>query len=124
MEPQQMLFGYLLTELRKKGYSVYDGILPPKDTPYPFIYLGDSQTVDEARKREVQGTVYQTVHIWHDNLNQRGTVSAMILEIKNLCRQLENTSGWLLAECSSQILPDNTTNRPLMHGIIELGFKF
>lgn len=124
MEPQQMLFGYLLTELRKKGYSVYDGVLPPKDTPYPFIYLGNSQTVDAVRKREVQGTVYQTIHVWNDDLNQRGTVSAMILDIKNLCRKLENTSGWLLAECSSQILPDTTTNRPLMHGIIELGFKF
>lgn len=124
MEPQQMLFGYLLTELKAKGYSVYDGALPADGTPYPFIYLADSQTVDEARKDSVQGIVYQTVHVWHDNPKERGTVSAMILDIKNTCRKLESETGWLLAECSSRILADNTTGRALMHGIIETGFRF
>nr|DAI34283.1 MAG TPA: hypothetical protein [Caudoviricetes sp.] len=124
MEPQQMLFTYLLTALRGKGYSVYDGALPPEDTPYPFIYLGDSQTVDENRKQAVQGIVYQTIHIWHNKDNQRGTVSAMVLDVKTVCRELERQSGWLLSECSSQILPDNTTNKPLMHAVIEAGFKF
>ena len=124
MEPQQMLFGYLLTELRDKGYSVYDGALPSDKAPYPFIYLADSQTVDAARKDAVQGTVYQTLHVWHDNPQERGTVSAIILDIKRLCRKLENETGWLLAECSSRILSDDTTGRVLMHGIIETGFKF
>lgn len=124
MEPQQMLFGYLLTELKEKGYSVYDGALPSDKASYPFIYLADSQTVDAARKDAVQGTVYQTLHVWHDNPKERGTVSAIILDIKNLCRKLENESGWLLSECSSRILSDDTTGQVLMHGIIETGFKF
>ena len=124
MEPQQMLFGYLLTELRDKGYSVYDGALPSDKAPYPFIYLADSQTVDAARKDAVQGTVYQTLHVWHDNPQERGTVSAIILDIKRLCRKLENETGWLLSECLSRILSDDTTGRVLMHGIIETGFKF
>lgn len=124
MEPQQMLFGYLLTELKAKGYSVYDGALPADGTPYPFIYLADSQTVDETRKDAVQGTVYQSIHVWHDNPRERGTVSAIIYDIKTLCRKLENESGWLLSECSSSILADNSTGKTLMHGIIQTGFKF
>lgn len=124
MEPQQMLFTYLLTALREKKYDVYDGMLPPEDVSYPIIYLGDSQMVDENRKQAVQGTVYQTIHIWHNNVRQRGTVSAMILDIKSICRQMEEQTGWLLAECSSQILPDDTTNIPLVHGLIEVGFRF
>lgn len=124
MEPQQMLFTYLLTALREKGYQVFDGALPPPGTPYPFIYLGDSQTVDIRRKQVIQGTVYQTIHVWHNRADQRGTVSAMLLDIKTVCRELEHNSGWLVAECSSQILPDNTTDVPLLHGVIELGFRF
>lgn len=124
MEPQQMLFSYLLTALKEKGYRVYDGVLPPAGTTYPFIYLGDSQTIDIKRKREIQGTVYQTIHVWHNRPDQRGALSSMILDIKTVCRRLENNSGWLMAECSSQILPDTTTDAPLLHGIIEVGFKF
>lgn len=124
IEPQQALFGYILTELKEMGYSVFDGELPKDETTYPFIYLADSQTVDEARKDAVQGTVYQTIHVWHDKVRERGTVSAIIYDIKTLCRKLENESGWLLSECSSRILADNSTGRTLMHGIIETGFKF
>ena len=124
MEPQQMLFTYLLTALRGKKYVVHDGMMPPEGTPYPFVYLGDSQMVDENRKQAVQGTVYQTIHIWHNNVRQRGTVSAMMLDIKAVCRQLENQTGWLLTECASRILPDDTTDTPLMHGLIEVAFRF
>ena len=124
MDPQQMLFSKLLVELRAKGYDVYDGALPPENTPYPFIYLGDSQTVDAARKGAVQGTVFQTIHIWHDNLKKRGDLSAMILAVKGTCREIENTTGWLLSECSTQILPDTTTRTPLLHAVIETGFRF
>lgn len=124
MDPQQMLFSKLLVELRAKGYDVYDGALPPENMPYPFLYLGDNQTVDAARKGAVQGTVYQTIHIWHDDLKRRGDLSAMILAVKDVCRVIENTTGWLLSECSTQILPDTTTRTPLLHAVIETGFRF
>lgn len=124
MDPQQKLFTYLLVELQKQGYRVYDGPLPPDDVGYPFIYLGENQTVDEIRKQAVQGAVYQTIHVWHNNVRQRGTVSALIFAVKTVCRQLERESGWLLSECSSQVLPDETTNIPLLHGIVEAGFRF
>lgn len=43
MDPQQELFTKLLTEIKALGYDVYDGFLPPDGTPYPFVYLADSQ---------------------------------------------------------------------------------
>ena len=43
MDPQQELFTELLLKLKELGYDVYDTFLPPEDTPYPFIYLADSQ---------------------------------------------------------------------------------
>ena len=124
MEPQQMLFTSLLVGLREKGYDVYDGALPPEGTAYPFIYMGDSQTVDVNRKAERQGNISQTIHIYHNDTDERGTLSAMILNVKRICWELEQKSGWLLSECDSRILPDDTTSTPLLHAIINLGFKF
>lgn len=124
MEPQQNIFTTLLQRLRATCYDVYDGMLPPEGVPYPFIYLGEAQTVDVPRKGTIQGEVYQTIHVWHNNPRQRGRVSRMLGDIKTICRDIENSSGWLLAECSDQILPDDTTNEPLMHGIVTLGFRF
>lgn len=124
MEPQQNIFTSILQRLRQAGYTVYDGLLPPAGAAYPFIYMGEAQTIDQKLKDTIHGEVYQTIHVWHNNPRQRGTVSAMLGAIKATCRDLENTSGWLLAECSDQILPDNTTDEPLMHGIVNLGFRF
>lgn len=36
MDPQQELFTCLLSEIRKRGYDVYDGGLPPEGAPYPL----------------------------------------------------------------------------------------
>lgn len=124
MDPQQKLFSSLLVALRAKSYEVYDGALPPEGTPYPFIYLGDNQTIDAARKGAWQGIVYQTIHIWSDDVKRRGDLSAMILAVKETCREIENSTGWMMSECSTQILPDNTTKTPLLHAVIETGFRF
>jgi len=63
MDPQQELFAELLQKIKEWGYDVYDGALPPKDTPYPFVYLADSQQIDDANKTAVFGSVYQTIHV-------------------------------------------------------------
>lgn len=126
IDPQQELFTRLKLDLEALGYRVYDGALPPEDTPYPFVYLGDFRQSDSAAKGEVYGYVYPTIHVWHNNARQRGTVSGMLLAIKRACRAIEHTGhfAWLLQSCSQQILPDHTTKTPLLHGVIEAGYKF
>ena len=126
MDPQQELFTELLLELRKLGYGVYDTFLPPEDTPYPFIYLADSQQTDTQTKSAVMGNVYQTIHVWHDNPKQRGTVSQMLLDVKKVCYKLEHTENfaWMIQSVNQRIRPDNTTMTPLLHGLLEVEFKF
>ena len=106
MDPQQELF--------------------PDGTPYPFVYLGDSSMVDAPNKSAVFGTVTQTIHVWHDDPMERGTVSAMLLSIKSAARKLENTENfvWNMSGMNQRIIPDNTTGRPLLHGVIDLQFHF
>lgn len=82
MDPQQELFTALLIAAREQGYDVYDGALPPEDTPYPFVYLADSRQADAETKDAVIGSVYQTIHVWHNSPRKRGAVSEMLGSLK------------------------------------------
>ncbi len=126
MDPQQELFTELLLRLKDLEYDVYDTFLPPEGTPYPFIYLADSQQTDTQTKSAVVGNVYQTIHVWHNNPKQRGTVSEMLLDIKKVCYKLEHTENfvWMIQNVNQRILQDNTTKTPLLHGRLEVEFKF
>ena len=126
MDPQQELFTKLLTEIKSLGYDVYDGFLPPDGTPYPFVYLADNNQIDDANKTAVFGSVHQTIHIWHNNPRQRGTVSKMLLAIKNTCRKLDHTENfaWDVRHVNQRILPDKSTKQPLLHGLLEIEFSF
>lgn len=126
MDPQQELFTELLVQLRKKGYDVYYTFLPPKDTPYPFIFIADNQQVDAPNKTAVFGNVYQTIHVWHNNPKQRGMVSEMLLNIKQVCYSLKHTANfaWNVRNIEQRILSDTTTTQPLLHGILNVEFYF
>lgn len=126
MDPQQELFTELLLKIRALGYDVYDGFLPRDGTPYPFIYLGECQQTDDANKTAVFGSVYQTIHVWSNTPKNRGTVSSMLLAVKQACRKVEHTNNfaWDLRNASQRILPDGTMKTPLLHGILEVEYKF
>lgn len=126
MDPQQELFTKLLVELKKLGYDVYDAHLPPDDTPYPFIYLADNQMTDDLGiKNAVLADVTQTIHVWHNNVRERGSVSRMLFDIKQVAFKITDTNSfsWMLTTSTQRILNDDTTNTPLLHGVIEVTYK-
>lgn len=125
-DPQQELFSRLKLDLEALGYAVFDGELPPEDTPYPFIYLGENSQSDGETKSAIIGRVHQVVHVWHNNTRQRGTVSKMILDIKKVLRGIDRTDNhsWDVRGMSSRIFPDNTTKTPLLHGVVEGDIQF
>lgn len=121
MDAQQEYFTALKLGMEAKGYAVYDGALPPDTTPYPFVYLGDFRQSDRELKNAVTGTVYPTVHVFHNNVRERGVVSAMLLDIKTTFREIAHTGNfaWLVRNITSQVFADDTTKAPLLHGIVE-----
>jgi hypothetical protein len=125
-DPQQELFTRLKLDLEALGYAVYDGFLPPENTPYPFIYIGDSQQIDDANKSAVFGSVHQTIHVWHNSPKQRGTVSKMLLDVKTACRKISHTANfaWTVRNVTQNIMPDTTTKSPLLHGVLDVEFYF
>lgn len=128
--PQQELYSRLLVDLRRyfkeSGYEVYDGALPPEGTAYPFVYLGDFRQNDTDTKTQTVGSVFPTIHVWHNNTRQRGTVSMMLLAIVSICRSIKTTDNfsWLMKDVTQNIIPDSTTTTPLLHGTFEAEFKF
>lgn len=128
MDPQQELFLAVrerLIDLFGEG-SVYDTFLPPEGTAYPFVYLADSWLTDEPNKGAVFGKAYQTVHFWHNSPKKRGTLTNMMLKTKQAAHKLTQTANftWMCASTNQRILHDTTTAQPLLHGVIELEFKF
>lgn len=123
MQAQQELFTYLKTQL-----NAYDGQLPPKDTPYPFYYIADTRQQFGTAKSQDYGYVTIVVHIWHNNEKKRGTLSSMMETVLNTAGGLKETSHykWSLIrnETEQQILADNTTTPPLMHGWNSLRFSY
>lgn len=125
-DPQQELFTRVKLDLEALNFAVYDGFLPPDGTPYPFVYLGNCQQTDDANKSAVFGNVFLTIHVWSNTPKNRGTVSQMLLAIKTVCRKIEHTANfaWHVSNVNQQILPDTTTTTPLLHGVVEIEFKF
>ena len=124
MDVQQAVFTQLKVDIESLGYDVYDGELPPEGTTYPFVYLGNSNQSDNSTKAGNIGTVSQMIHIWHNDVQKRGTVSAMLADIKDVCRGLERKYPVILSGMTQDILPDNTTTQPLLQGVLTVNFKF
>ena len=124
MDVQQAIFTQLKIDIESLGYDVYDGKLPSEGTPYPFVYLGNSNQSDNSTKAGNIGTVSQMIHVWHNDVQKRGTVSAMLADIKDVCRGLERKYPVILSGMTQDILPDNTTTQPLLHGVLTVNFKF
>ena len=126
LDPQQELFVRLKQDLKALGYDVYDGALPPENTPYPFVYLGDCQQIDDTNKSAVFGNVHMIIHVWHNDPMKRGTVSKMLMAFRYACRDIEHTDtrSWFIVAARQRIISDNTTKTPLLHGILEVEFKF
>lgn len=126
MDPQQEIFLKLIEAIKALGYAVYDGELPPDNTPYPFVYLGDNTQSDRASKSALFGNVYQVIHVWHNSPGKRGTVSKMLLDIKTACRKIEQTENFscMVVNQTQRIITDTTTKTPLLHGILDVEFKF
>ena len=123
MTAQQEYFMALKKALADKGYDVYDSVLPPDRTPYPFIYLAGSWQNPTDIKRGNLGRITQIVQVW-GTAQMRGTISHLCGEVLNTATAIKETDHYAfevrLNETEQQILNDNTTTTPLMQGYTSL----
>lgn len=123
MTAQQEFFMALKEALIQNGYDVFDSMLPPDTTPYPFIYLAGSWQNPVDIKRGDLGRITQIVQVW-GTAQMRGTIDALNEAVLNTAKAIEHTSNYAykvrLNETEQQIINDNTTNTPLMQGYTSL----
>lgn len=123
MTAQQEFFMALRSALIARGYDVYDSVLPPENTPYPFIYLAGSWDNPQDIKTGDIGKVRQIVQVW-GTAQMRGTITTLcgvVLETAKSIKETEHYAYHIRAnETEQQILNDDTTNTPLMQGYTSL----
>ena len=114
----------MYTKLRRicdeLGYTVYDYVAD-SEAEFPFVVLGEqfSQTVREHKEFTTKD-VQTTIHVWHNDWRQRGTVTKMLREIELSIVREFGIDG---EDISTQILPDDTTGTALYHGILETDIR-
>jgi hypothetical protein len=122
--PEQEIFDAIFSTCLNLGYRTYD-YLPPNGTQYPFVYIGEVFQQDRHTKSGLFGDIQVTVHIYNDRKKRKETTT-MRDTIKNELYKLKRAGSInvMLKRGTGQILIDNSTSEPLLHGILELEFTY
>jgi hypothetical protein len=122
--PEQEIFDAIFSTCLNLGYRTYD-YLPPNGTQYPFVYIGEVFQQDRHTKSGLFGDIQVTVHIYNDRKKRKETTT-MRDTIKNELYKLKRAGNInvMLKRGTGQILIDNSTSEPLLHGILELEFTY
>lgn len=108
------------------GYDVYD-YRPDSSAGYPFVDLGEQFNQTTPDSKDTMRTDTQiTIHVWHNDWRRRGTLTSMMNDIEDGVKRLKKTTrlSLRLNAVNSQVLTDNATNTPLLHGVIEADITY
>lgn len=122
MTPNHELFR-LIYQMAEKREKTFD-FLPEAGTQYPFIYIGEN-SAQEARNRDLFGTVSQTVHIYAKT-SQRATLDDISAYLETMVKLISGKWEYHLQHTTTnkQIIPDNTDVQPLLHVVLDFAFNF
>ena|SRR5699024_4318132 len=122
--PEQRVFDAIFKVCQRLNYRVFD-YLPARETPYPFVYVGEIFQQDRQTKSNLYGNIQATIHIYNDYKKRRETTS-MRDNIKLEMYRIKDIDGMRLKlnRGTGQILIDDSTPETLIHGILELEFTF
>lgn len=121
ISPQQRIWIDVRMLSVSLGYDTYD-YLPDSQADYPFVFIGESFKQDIRRHKDyLNGQTQVTVHVWHNDWKQRGTVMQMMTNIEQAVREKYHMN---VQGVDTQVLTDNSTGSNLLHGVLEINIKY
>ena len=72
--PEQSLFDYFYSLSESHGLPTFDYLPAESETPYPFVYIGQTQTQGQNNKYSRSDHIFLTIDVWGSK-KQRKTVS-------------------------------------------------
>ena len=123
--PDQQLYDEVFRLLLELGVEVYD-YLPGLDASYPFVVLGETQSLPEATMSFSMGETTLSLHVWQNDGDRRG-LSELMGKIRYSVSQIDKIDGRPFIfdkHSTSRVLIDTSTDETLLHGVMDLDFKF
>lgn len=124
ISPQQSVFMLC----KNTALDIFDGkvydYLPGKETDYPFIFIGEQFSNDIVNKSVIFAKITQRVHLFHNDFREKRKINDIFFEYMQTIREREKAfdRDFLVHEMTYRMLTDNTTDTPLMHGVLEITF--
>ncbi len=118
-------------ELYDGLFLVLEGItdcyheIPPAEAEMPYIHFGQFQVLPNPTKDRLKGLVSGTLHVWSGERIEVSSLCETIMKYSDDFKKTERFYWSLNAHASNyRIMEDNSTNKTLFHGIVDLEFKF
>lgn len=123
MTPNHAIFRHVFSESLKVSDRTFD-YLPNAGTQYPFIYIGESNSMD-GMNFDLLGDFNQTVHIYAER-TQRAELDELTSSLLNLLRMSSRAQNYAISFLSykQQDAPDNTDVLPLIHRVLDISFSY
>lgn len=125
-QPDQLLHDELFRISEGLGFTTYP-YLPPDSASYPFVVMGEIQTLPRATKSRLIGRLSSTVHVW-GRVDDRKQLSDIAGQLLSSYFAIKNIDGMHFSaevnESSIDSNRDNSTDEELYHFIIYLFYKF
>jgi len=124
--PSQQIYDACFKTCAELGYDVYD-YLPDDATKYPFVFMAETNQVDDPTKTQINGYVYQTIHVYGLK-NSRVEVTNMANAILAAFRKLKAVETMHIAlennYTNIRTILDTSTKTQLWHSVIDVRFRF
>ncbi len=124
IDPYQEIFEKIIELSNESGYATFD-YLPDESQEYPFVYVGYQQNIDRITKTRFLGKTHIQLDVYAEH-NRRFEVSRILNDLLNVIQHHRKTTHftYTVVNSESQIVGDNTTDIPLIHGILELEIQY
>lgn len=124
MNPYQEIFEKIIELSKEEGYATFD-YLPDESQAYPFVYVGYQQNIDKITKTRFLGKTHIQIDVYAEH-DRRFEVSMILNDLLNVIQHNRRTEHYVytVVNSESQLLGDNTTDIPLIHGVLELEIQY